>query len=76
VRNDNDLVWVGRAANYAAKLTALNENNTTFITGDVFDKLNEASKYGGADKTLMWKERKWVPMGNRRIYSSTWTWVV
>jgi class 3 adenylate cyclase len=31
VRNDNDLVWVGRAANYAAKLSSINEGNTVFI---------------------------------------------
>ena len=32
VRNDNDRVWVGRAANYAAKLCAINEEKTVFIT--------------------------------------------
>jgi len=25
VREDNDIVWIGRAANYAAKLCALSE---------------------------------------------------
>ncbi len=37
VRNDNDLVWVGHAANYAAKLCGLNGKYATYITGDVFD---------------------------------------
>lgn len=74
VRNDNDLVWVGRAANYAAKLTSINEHNTTFITGAVFDKINETSKYSGTNNELMWKERKWTQMGDMRIYSSTWQW--
>jgi class 3 adenylate cyclase len=46
VRGDNDLVWVGRAANYAAKLTTLSSDYPTWITKDVFDALtrNEASE--------------------------------
>lgn len=76
VRNDNDLVWVGRAANYAAKLCAINEENTVFITGEVFDKIMDSSKYGGQNIALMWKERQWTQMNNIRIFSSTWKWGV
>lgn len=32
VRNANDLVWVGRAANYAAKLSSQNDRYQTYIT--------------------------------------------
>ena len=74
VRNDNDLVWVGRAANYAAKLCAINEPNTIFITGETFDQLHDNSKYGSRNKELMWKKRQWSQMEDMRIYSSTWTW--
>lgn len=52
VRGGNDLVWVGRAANYAAKLTEL-DDYATWITDDVFQKLNGSSKYGGDPKQLM-----------------------
>jgi class 3 adenylate cyclase len=76
VRNDNDLVWVGRAANHAAKLTEIPENNTVFITADVFNVLNAEAKIGGTNKELMWKPRTWTPMGGRAIHSSTWTWKV
>jgi class 3 adenylate cyclase len=76
VRNDNDLVWVGRAANYAAKLTAISETNTVFITNDVFSMLNDEAKYGGNPRQLMWRERQWTQMGNRTIHSSTWSWEV
>src|SRR5258708_22320692 len=55
VRNDNDLVWVGRAANYAAKLSSINEGNTVFITNDVFSSLRKDAKYGGAYNSLMLK---------------------
>ena len=74
VRNDNDVVWVGRSANYAAKLTAITEPNTTFITGQVYDVLHESSKYGGTPKRLMWRQRRWSQMNDMRIFSSTWWW--
>ena len=74
VRNDNDLVWVGRAANYAAKLTALNDASPVFITGEVFDRLNEVAKFGGPEKKPMWTQRKWSQMNDMRVYCSNWTW--
>lgn len=36
VRNANDLVWVGRAANYAAKLSSQNDRYQTYITEVVY----------------------------------------
>ncbi len=74
VRNDNDLVWVGRAANYAAKLAALDDTAPTFITAAVHDQLSDESKYGGSPKAPMWTERKWTQMNDMKIYSSTWWW--
>lgn len=76
VRNDSDLVWVGRAANYAAKLCAIKEYNTTFITEEVFNNLNDSTWYGGNPKEVMWTKRDWSQMSNKRIYSSTWKWKV
>jgi class 3 adenylate cyclase len=76
VRGDNDLVWIGRAANYAAKLTQLRLEPATWITKAVFDKLAHKSKYGGNPETLMWKKWNWSQMNNIEIYSSTWWWVV
>jgi len=73
VRNDNDLVWIGRAANYAAKLSAINENFPVYITGDVFDELVSA-KYGGQARQLMWEQRTWTNMNFMRLYRSNWTW--
>lgn len=73
VRGDNDLVWVGRSANYAAKLTTLS-NYRTYITGAVFDCLAEEAKFGGNPRTFMWEERKWTPMNDLRIFGSNWWW--
>lgn len=73
-RNDNDIVWVGRAANYAAKLTEINDEFSIYITADVFRKLNECAKIGTNPPNLMWDERSWTDMGGMQIYCSDWTW--
>jgi class 3 adenylate cyclase len=74
VRGGNDLVWVGRAANFAAKLTDISNDDASFITGDVYDRLADSAKYKTGTTTPMWRERKWPQMNNMRIYSSHWTW--
>ena len=66
VRNDNDLVWVGRAANYAAKLTTLSDEFAIWITGSVYDSIDVAVKF--ANNTNMWKEYSWTTMNKTRIY--------
>jgi class 3 adenylate cyclase len=76
VRGDNDLVWVGRAANFAAKLTDIANDDASFITGDVYDRLADSAKYKTGTTTPMWRERQWSQMNNMRIYSSHWTWTL
>jgi class 3 adenylate cyclase len=77
VRGDNDLVWVGQAANYAAKLTELSHlSESTFITAAVFEKLADDAKYSSTDKELMWKPYNWTQMNAQRIYGSTWSWKI
>jgi class 3 adenylate cyclase len=74
IRDSNDLVWVGRAANNAAQLSALGETGfPTYITDDVFTHLNKESKYGGQNNTLMWEKRTWT--GRQLVvYRSSWRW--
>lgn len=75
IRTSNDLVWVGRAANYAAKLCSLgDENFPTYITQDVFTKLNEEAKYGGKPRQSMWEKRTWTVRG-LVVYRSSWRWM-
>lgn len=71
-RGANDLVWVGRAANYAAKLSSLPDNYASRITSDVFGRLNNEAKYSNG--TCMWEEAQWTDMGNMTIYRSNWKW--
>jgi class 3 adenylate cyclase len=74
VRDSNDLVWVGRAANFAAKLSAFRYGKyCSFVTEDVFNKMNDTSKYGGNPKRLMWEKIMWQEMGIT-IYGSSFWW--
>lgn len=73
--NNNDLVWVGNATNYAVKLSSLSKDNyRIYISEDVYKNMNESSKFGGDPKRNMWEERSWTDMGGMRIYRSNWTW--
>jgi class 3 adenylate cyclase len=70
VRGDNDLVWIGRAANYAAKLTSLSEK-PIWITKAVYDKIKDDVKVSGG--VNMWQARLWTPMNNMEVYCSSYT---
>jgi len=74
VRGGNDIVWVGRAANFAAKLTELNLDISSWITKDVYDVLKDDAKYGGNPRQDMWKPHQWSQNGNLSIFGSTWWW--
>jgi class 3 adenylate cyclase len=76
VRGDNDIVWIGRAANYAAKLTELDMAERTWITEDAYKYLRAEVREGGSPKQNMWKRYTWKQQGGRLIYGSTWRWAV
>lgn len=73
VHGDNDLVWVGRAANYAAKLTSL-PDKAIWITKFVHDMMDSSVKHSKG--TPMWEQRSWTAMNNAPIYCSTYMWRV
>jgi class 3 adenylate cyclase len=72
VRGANDLVWVGRAANYAAKLTEIDDGYPTWITADVYNKLQKAVRV--TDGRDMWEKRSWTAMNKMTVYRSNWWW--
>ena len=74
IRGSNDLVWVGRSANYAAKLSS-RSGPATQITDDVYKLLNKASKIGSNGQN-MWSYTNASQLNGKRIYTSTWTWAV
>ncbi len=75
IRGSNDLVWVGRSANYAAKLTELSSDYASRITDAVYSLLNKEARIG-ADGRPMWERMRWTDMGGITIYRSTWWWKV
>ncbi|MCE5228801.1 adenylate/guanylate cyclase domain-containing protein [bacterium] len=75
IRGSNDLVWIGRAANYAAKLCALRHDGySTWITGVVYDVMNESVKLTDDRSKNMWEERSWTGQNGLRIFRSNYYW--
>lgn len=73
--NNNDLVWVGNATNYAVKLSSLSEDGYhVHISEDVYSGMNDSSKFGGALNANMWEERVWIGRDDETIYRSRWHW--
>ena len=72
VRGANDLVWVGRAANYAAKLTELDSAYPAWITSGVFNQMNDEVKFTNGKP--MWEPMVWKTMNDLSIYRSNWHW--
>lgn len=76
VRGANDLVWVGRAANHAAKLSELSDgDNATWISKSIYDNMHvsvmNASNGIGAN---MWTARTWTQMNDQTVYCSNYWW--
>ncbi len=74
VRGANDLVWVGRAANYAAKLATLPETYATYITQEIYNNIHQSVKI--SEGRPMWESVSWNTFDNRTIYRSTWRWSI
>jgi uridylate cyclase len=72
VHGDNDLVWIGRAANHAAKLCAL-QGKPIWITKTIYDEMNDSVKLSMA-AVNMWELWTWYAMNNRPIYCTTFQW--
>lgn len=75
VRGYNDLVWIGRGANYAAKLTSLSEK-PLWITKAVYDSMADAVKIHDKTNVNMWEKRLWTPMNKLEVYCSTYSYVI
>lgn len=73
VKNDNDLVWVGRAANHAAKLTTLPEY-PIWISADVYTGMHDSVKVSASSGADVWEGRSWTAMNDRLIYRSKAYW--
>ena len=73
IRRYNDLVWVGAAANIAAKLCALrNKNYCSWITEGVYKRLGRDMSVSQSGFN-MWERCTWSDNG-MIVYRSNWWW--
>ena len=74
LRNANDIVWIGRPPNLAAKLSEIREEDyTEYITSDVFKVLDASVKYGGKANELIWEQINYQYLDeNLTIYRSNY----
>ncbi len=73
--NNNDLVWIGQACNYASHLSGYGKN-TTIITSRTYNRMNENSKF--YNRQSMWTQKKLTIKNGKEIsiYESNWSFVV
>jgi class 3 adenylate cyclase len=71
VRGDNDIVWVGSAANHAAKLCNLS-SHPIWITASIHDNMQETVR--NSNGTSMWNRCRWNTFNDSIIYGTTFRW--
>lgn len=81
IKNNNDLVWIGRAPNVAAKLSAIRDPGySSYISESVFNVIVDNSKISTLPPTpgkVMWEAKTWEqgkPYGVGTVYVSNWWW--
>ena len=72
IRGFNELVWVGRAANHAAKLSG-RSGAPSQITAEVHDRLSENVRHD-QDGRRVWTRTAAYEIGHRVVYTSTGWW--
>lgn len=77
IRANNDLIWVGRAPNVAAKLSGIrNGTHKTLITKTVYDRLAPDGKISGSTKENRWVALTWEAgkvYGVPQLYGSVYS---
>lgn len=73
--NNNDLVWVGNATNYAVKLSGLATSTySIYISERIYSKLNDPAKYSDSSNTQnMWTKID-LDAYNFYIYKTNFHW--
>lgn len=76
VKGDNDIAWIGPAANHAAKLSETRDPRyKTFVSGEVFARLSHNVRLSSPEKKLMWSDLS--PRDSpKTVYGSSWRWQI
>jgi uridylate cyclase len=75
IRGTNDVAWVGRATNTAAKLSNVGSGTRNiYMTGIAYDRLHDWAKLSKG--VNMWSDMSFIDIGgtNRGVRSSTYHW--
>ena len=72
IRGSNDLVWVGMAANIAAKMCMIRDGYATHITRDVYQNLDPSTINGGNPRQNMWSDYYWSEQSTYTHRSNYW----
>jgi class 3 adenylate cyclase len=74
IRNNNDLIWIGKAASFSAKLSDIRDpGNHTYISSRTFNKLGKSAKYD-ADGKSRWVSAKFSFAGETETVYKTNQW--
>jgi len=74
IRGSDDLVWVGNAANNAAKLATLDLGYYTYISAAIYGNMAREAKYKSKDSQVnMWTQLSGTKFG-LTVYGSTYRW--
>lgn len=77
IRGSNDLVWIGNAANNAAKMAALDLGYATYISEATYTRLSDSARISSASSG---SKNMWTSLGSSAlgypIYGSNWTWAI
>ena len=74
VKGDNDIAWIGSAANHAAKLSEIRDPRyKTFVSGQVFARLSRNVRLSSPERKLMWSDLS-PRESPKSVFASSWQW--
>lgn len=72
-RNADDIIWLGSAANLAAKMSAFRDGAFTTWVSETVYKGMPANFYRSQQGSELWQSRKWNHLG-KSVYTSSLAW--
>jgi class 3 adenylate cyclase len=71
----DDIVWAGAGPSVAIELSRLHGDYLTYITAEVYERLNHDAKDADDPEQDIWQEHTWDYLGRpMTIFGSDWTW--
>ena len=76
IRDNNDLIWIGKAASFAALLSEMRAvGYSTYISSRTFNRLNRNAKSNGKGNSI-WEPSVWTFAGERETVYRTNHWKI